>query len=438
MLDVLITTGNQSMQREARDVSSLRTPKGNLMRTENQSNYLAVLNKEKATPVWFTKPILYMLVALWLGINLWSTVVVAQGLNVSKNFESMPEWSLYLIAGALQAAIAMAPIYLSYFWRQSRWSTRLLVVPTLATAALSILFFEIAHQILIQTKSSQGAEMLNVHRSELDTLRNRVNDLGNAIVNLFEAKSKETASFAERAAHGKDGSGIALKGPIYRARIAQYDKTRLEYGDLAIPVGLLRESDDFRLAFSEIEARIETLKSKVARLSAFYRAMDGASAPISVTAELSAIENVVNAKRAIYKNFNDVSERSLAVAETFAIPNKIINGESIPAMYVMAIAYGLAPFVVSVLFSTYLRVYDTYHRNEGDSIADLQDQVHHEEQKLPLRERLVAMRMKQFGLRVRETALKYGDLGKVFANDTRTTSNDSNEAHQDRDGRKAA
>lgn len=359
--------------------------------------------------VWFSKPMLFCLIALWLGINIWSAIVVAHGLDVSHNFATMPEWSLYFFAGTLQAAVAAGPIYLVSLWRQSGWALRLTLIPVLWIAVGLVILFECSHQILIQAKNSQGNAAENKHRQEIDALRSRANELTTAIPQLFEAKSKETLDFAERAAKGQDGSGIARKGPIYLARITQFDTARVQFGDLAVPLPALTADADFRAALAALDGRLTALSSKVQRLEDFYQAIDGSPAPVSISGEYAALRGEVNTKLATYASFNDVNARTLAVAEVFSLPRKLSNGEPVPATYYMAIAYGIAPFLCSLLLTTYLRVHQDGQNTDGESVDELTRKLREEEKKIPLRERLAALRLKAFGLRVREAALRFGN-----------------------------
>ena len=386
----------------------------------SQSNNNPLLPPEDSRHAfWFSKPMLVLLILLWLGINVWSAIVVAHGLDVSQNFSTMPEWSLYFLAGTLQAAVAAAPIYLVAYWHQAGWPIRLTLIPALWFAVALTVFFECSHQILIQAKNSQGNAAENKHRQQMDALRGRANELAATIPLLFEAKSKETLAFAERAAKGQDGTGIARKGPIYTARIAQFDTARVKFGDLAVPLVPLAVNADFRSMLAELDGRLTALGAKVERLESFYQVVDKSPAPESVTGEYAALRGEVNTKLASYAAFNDVNARTLAVAEVFSLPRKIVNGEPIPGSYYMAIAYGLAPFLVSLLLATYLRVHQTGQNIDGESVEELTRKLRDEEKKIPLRERLVALRLKAFGLRVREAALRFGNKATVSTSATK-------------------
>lgn len=367
------------------------------------NNHLLDLATPDQPPFWFRQPIFVLLIVAWVALNIWSAVAVAHGLEMSGNFASMPEGSVYVLAFVLQITVAVAPLYLTSIWSSASLLKRVVWVPILWALVLSVIAFESIHQTLIQLKAGQGTEILNVRVRELDALRNRINTLDAQLPLLFQAKSKEYFDFAERAAKGLDGSGIARKGPIYTERMEKYDRARTQFvdiGQVALPLPL---NGDFRGALADIEGRVKTVASKVTRLDDFHKVLDGTDAPSSIVGELTSLKADAQEKMKIYAAFNDVSPRSLAITETFSLPRKVWAGEPVAAHYWMAVAYGIAPFLGTLLLGTYLRHCVEWHKmGLGESAEQLAAMVRHEERKLPLKERLAALRLKSWGFAVRD------------------------------------
>jgi hypothetical protein len=377
-------------------------------------------NMSENRPFLYGRVMLILLGLTYLGMNVWSILVVGHGLIVSENFKAMPEWSIYLFAAGLQTSSVLALLYIPGIWRSARWPAKLFWVPALCAIVGGIIAFECVHQVLSQVKESQGQELVNVHNRELDGLRTRINTLFDQSSSVYNKKSAEYLEHAQRARRGLDDSGVAVAGPIYRSRLKAYEQSRTQFVDLELTPSKVTTSTELRALLADIQAGAGRLEAQQARLNEFFKALDNTGVPANFSAEVASIRGAVEKATEKYKSFNSVNPRSLAINETLSLPGKIYRGESFPTMYWLAIAYGIAPFACAILLSANIR--HLAERSDQDENPDeIERQIVTEKRLNQLNDELADVRVKGFGARARRDIFSYGNV----RTSTQEASNDS-------------
>lgn len=343
--------------------------------------------------VWYKHRFFLPNLMVWFGMAVWSAIIVGNGLVISENFKSFPAYFSYALASMIQFVVAMSGIYLPLHWRKA---TALGKISCIAAWTIVIAFvaFEIFHCIIVEVKNGQGAAMQATHLGQIQNLNRRITAVANSIQKTFKQRRQAYLDLAEDARQGRDTTGVAKCATICRGYMAQYAASS-HFIDLDQPFIPAMSSTSVRDVFTDAAGRFSALNAQVARLDEFFNILEKTTAPITIRHDMTSLGEEISRKQTLYANLSEISDRSLAMEEAFSVPGKLVRGQVSNKHTVLAVAYGLAPFLATLLLTLYLR-HIVRAREERSNIDDLRRKVSDEEEATKLLKRLRELRETNF------------------------------------------
>lgn len=344
--------------------------------------------------------ILYLLAA-WL--NAWQVTNVAEGIEAAGLFGARAFAWVALFAAALQGVATMGLFLLPTFVLSARprslWATARgwIGAVVVTCAALAVMGFEALHAVIIQVFNSQGSSMVSVEAKELASAQAQITAVSGALARGYNARIAALDTLAADAKSGNDESGRSGCGDICRGYQRKKAAAMENFADLALPIVAPAAASGPRASFTDLQSRLQLLKSQAARHAQFHAATGDTGLPADVSSSIAQLEKDMAAKSKRYGDMLEIDAKSMAVTASIAMFANAFKGDftGVRPVYVLAVAYAVIPMISLIALSKCLWSVRSYNA-AFDPVQELAQQVERERQEAEQLEKLSDAKRRSF------------------------------------------
>jgi len=306
---------------------------------------------------------------LYLGIvvaTLCSWLMMAQGMVVTDRvpFDGIflpswfpAQWVPGLIAGTVALGVTcFIPVALGLFRHGIATASLVLFCIPIVTVFVGL---ELSYSVADVNAKARGDAYLKELMSLIRGLDNRASDVDGRMMAEFRRRLEGYRSQAADAAAGRDDSGIALRGPIYRGRYARIAllTTRYEPPIMTPIMGPSTSYEETHGAFVVSRARIAALRHKAAVYDDYLRLEHAASqSVIDLVIEIETSAVRIEAEYFAGKGF--VDRGSLILNGTKRDLIEVVTGRSKDFGAYVSLVVGALPLLANLLLNLLIVIRD--------------------------------------------------------------------------------
>lgn len=281
-----------------------------------------------------------VILSVW-SINFVSQGVVAAGLIPPDT----PITMIRAFVAGLQAPVVLLGLAARRFFSPVK-VIKVLFLGVVVAVCVGLVGFEAYHQVFRQLQLSAGTGFERLEHAELDRIERGITELSRQRLSLYAAKLGALQASIKAAKEGRDRTGVATCGPICQGRMELYEVASTRFESLGVDtVPLPLTGVDLRTRLIDNRQRLNSLKAAQASLARFYAAVDNSVTPSMITDAIAQFDELLTRKEHEYSGIAMIDAKSIALMRTAESFGLLLEGKAPRDDAVLAIAYGLAPYL---------------------------------------------------------------------------------------------